>query len=450
MFDSIAEISKNKYINSLDKAAEKFGLAGVYMEYEKDTISMYSGIYFVFGRDKEKIYSGEVDIRTLAEKGRALGTMYDSSVMYYKLTDCHPFAAHQAIIEQCQHAEFIETLYTEYGRGPAPMAMTYMGLRDAKMLYSNAHNPNIDATARGFYEQALMNVFEYEESWRNPKHKDYKKNMYMETCHYDTTRGKLYNWFKKHFVKYKNKVSLEHLLYTSLSVYRVTIPMRDSKELIKALRKRPDILYWRSKKPSGKAYKFPAGQGYGPTKEDNDTRMIEFAFNSAYSDDINEILDRISFPQGMAIAPEAMIKKAKQVCTLVLPPASYDNFRNLCIANNVPFCIDDKFQSQKGDNLNILVPYEHREMVDAMLSRLSEEKEAFHLRLPKVQEQTRIYAKDDSLMQVDLRKLQASLGKSQRPSSPTSLDAIINSLSSAEHNTVEGIPSSVDLIDYYK
>ena len=65
MFDSIAEISKNKYINSLDKAAEKFGLAGVYMEYEKDTISMYSGIYFLrlshvaLSRLNDSIYSSD-------------------------------------------------------------------------------------------------------------------------------------------------------------------------------------------------------------------------------------------------------------------------------------------------------------------------------------------------------------------------------------------------------
>lgn len=403
MFDSIQEVSKNKYIGHLDDAVRKFGIEGVYVEYKKDALSDDAGVYFVCGSDKDRINSGNIDIGDILNKNRENRDFFNHSICVFRLNDCNPFATHYDVLEFSRHAEFVRELYTEYHR-KIPDKMTIKGLVMAKMLYVNSRNPNVDQAAREHYENALIQCLNVEEGFHNPQHRYYKKGVFITSGFYDIKKSEIANWFKRIFSRDKNRVSLEHLVTECQTTSRATINISLVKDVKKELRKRPDILYWMSK-PAGKPLRVPEGEGYGPKKEDNDIRTVEIVTDSSYSADVNFMLDKLCYPEAFKMTPKEMMDKYEDLCVVAIPDDQYENFRSLCETNRVDFCMSTEYKVQDGDHISMLVPFKDIEMLDAILTRLSCETEAFHISLPKVSSESYCVA---DLPQVNLKNLQGS------------------------------------------
>lgn len=377
MFDSIREVRKDQYIGHLDDAVRKFGIAGVYVEYKIGAMSDDAGVYFVCGSNKELINSGNIDISDILNKSRANRDFFDHSICIFRLNDCDTFATHYDVLEFSRHAEFVRELYTEYHR-KIPDKMTFQGLVMSKMLYVNSRNPNVGPEVREHYENALIRCLNAEQAFHDPQHQDYKRNVFITSGFYDIKKSKIANWFKRIFSRDKNKVSLEHLVTECQSTSRTTINISLLKDVKKELRKRPDILYWMSK-PAGKPLRVPEGEGYGPNKEDNDTRTVEIVTDSSYVEDMNLMLTKLCYPEAFIITPKEMIDKHKNVCVVAIPDEEYENFRSLCKTNKVDYCISTEYKVQGSEHMSMLFPAKDVPMMDAILTRLSRETEEFHL-----------------------------------------------------------------------
>lgn len=403
MFDSIQEVSENKYIGHLDDAVRKFGLEGVYVEYKKDALSDDAGVYFVCGSDKDQINSGNIDISNILNKNRENRDFFDHSICVFRLNDCDPFARHHDVLEFSRHAEFVKELYSEYHR-EIPDRITIKGLVMAKMLYANSRNPNVSQATRNHYESVLIDCLNAEQAFHDPQHRDYKRNVFITSGYYDIKKSEFTNWFKRIFGRNKNRVSLEHLVTECQSTSRTTINISLLKDVKKELRKRPDILYWMSK-PAGKPLRVPEGEGYGPNKEDNDTRTVEIVTDSSYVEDMNLMLTKLCYPEAFIITPKEMIDKHKNVCVVAIPDEEYENFRSLCKTNKVDYCISTEYKVQGSEHMSMIVPFEDIEMLDAILSRLSCETEEFHILMPRISSESH-----DSigLPQINLKELQGS------------------------------------------
>ena len=382
MFDTLNEIRQNKYINDLDNTAEEFGLSATYVNYNKDIDTDARGIYFVCGLDHNRIKTGDFDIKEVLKHNKRDRNFFNYGIMVFPLKDCAPFATHQLILEHCRNAEFVKMVYKEYQK-PIPPKISIASLTSMKMLYANARNPDISPAERARYEESFEKCFELEDAYHNPQSADYKKMKFKTDGHYDTGKGPVANLFKRAFSRTKNNVSLEHLFSVSPSLEHVLLNVKIVKQVKEELKKHPEILYWMSK-PEGIVLNVQEGQGFGPTKEDNDTRTVDLAYSSFYKSEMNEILNRVCYPEAWNTNLMEMCNKYGDVYMVQIPENEYYNFRSLCGANNIEFCMDAAMAEDKMGELSMIVPYRDIKMVDAILSRLSGETEDYHMNLAKL------------------------------------------------------------------
>lgn len=375
-------VYNDKYINNLERAVNNFGLYGNYFCYDKNEKSDYSGLYFVCGTNKEQICDQDLNIKDIMEYQRKNSDYFHYSIKAFPLDSFYSFATHQAVMNFCRDSDFIRNIYRQYNR-EIPEKVTAKALVTMKMLNSNLKNPQLSEAERNAYNKAMIDCFDVEDTYHNPISSKFEKNQFLMSGQYDTSKGKFENWIRQNFGQDNNCVSLEHL-FTECNgaIGHLSVNIGIADKIKEEFRKRPDILYWISK-PMGEVIDFPDGQGYGLLPEDNDIRTVDIAYNAVFEQDVDNIVNRICYPEAYKTTPEQMRKEGFDPYLISISQDEYQNFVNLCQANNVPFCIDEEIRTHACGQINIIVPKEKLKMVDLILSRLCIESERFQISLER-------------------------------------------------------------------
>lgn len=364
--DFLRPIYENKYINSLDKAIAPLGLFGTYVIFERDLNSTYSGVYFVFGLDKNAVFNPDIDIRKLIAAKKDNDEFFNYKLQCFELTNNDPFIAHQEILEFSKNAQLIQQIYQEYNQ-PMPDKITMDGFEAMKMLYLNSKDDYFSLKEREAYEKTLRECLEIERSM----HGKQRHSKYSEINDRIQSKSRMFSGGPK-MRKGSNRVDLETVFSESpSSISQFNINIKIASEVQRELDQRTDILYWMSP-VMGQNTEFEKGHGFAMGRNETvDTRFVRLAVSDIYDNDIYKIINQLSFPEGCRTTAEEMSKRGDILFTKI-PPKSFDLFNYFCNEYNVEFCIDNDLNFQNSLALNIAYFKKDEAIISEIMGHVTE------------------------------------------------------------------------------
>lgn len=391
MLNTLQEIQKNGFVNRFTEIASDFGLYGTYVNWQPGGING-GGVFFVCGLDKDKILSRDIDMRQILNNQRKNGGLVRTDVVAFKLSGQHPFMAHYRIVNYFQKVETIRKSYEHFNK-PIPVEMPNDLIETMEMTWNNFANKDKPLALRMEYENMLKYTIETSARMDDKNDPEYKKNHFKNEGYYDTGRGKLYNWYKKHFVKHKNEVSLPHLLSCSKEIGTASILYKNYGSIKQALDARPDILYNFSK-VQGMVLDVADTEGFG-SKENNDRRYYRLSFDSVYTKDIEEIIQSHDYPEEFNRTIEEIDPHGIGVEHIIVPTHYVDMLRDFCKEDGVKFCIDRTAIATVGGGTPIAFCVTDSAKMYANLKGIADSSEHYHLKpLAENKQQTKEFSID--------------------------------------------------------
>lgn len=359
MYDTFDQIKKDKYINNLEKTAERFNLHGVYVKWDKSIDESKNGIYFVVGSDKEKVFSQDIDIEEIFDRSKKESQFLHLDIGAIKLTDCSSFAAHQAVTQFCRDTEFTLKIFDAYDR-PTPKKIDYTSLLYLKTLYKNAIDKTLKPENIDIYRQGV---------------KEYISVIEGKLEAYDTRE--LYSDFsiKEFFKSAKNQVSLDEIFESSDQIVKHKISAKLLPKFKEAMKDNPEILYYCSK--VNKVNFNAPEKGFS----DNDLSTVNIAYNAIYKKDVGLILSKIAYPEAFRTSVQQMRDTGSLVTYFGIQEAEYPRFAKCCKENDVHFSIDDEnlYFAEDSDLISIAFYEKDIPKIDRILTELAKKSELYHV-----------------------------------------------------------------------
>jgi hypothetical protein len=192
---------------------------------------------------------------------------------------------------------------------------------------------------------------------------------------YDSSKGKLANFFRKHFSKHPSCVSINHLSAVNSNVETIFIRYEYKDAIVKALDDAKFIPYSISSQ-YGEKINARDGEGLG-SDELNDTRAFSLSYGKMYSSEVSTIINKILYPDLFVEDFTTLGNKYGDLIPFSVPSYEYENIVNLLTANNIPFA----YGIQKHDilDLDLVVPECYIDKLDNILNRLATERENFRI-----------------------------------------------------------------------
>jgi hypothetical protein len=352
----VQKITSDKFVNDLETTAKRFGLHGMYIEWNKSIDESKNGVYFVLGADKEKVESKNIDIEEIFERCKKNPQILYFDVAAIKLSDgSGSFANHQTVTQFCRDLEFVLKVFKDYNR-PTPDMIDYASLLYLKTLYKNAIDPSLKSESTKDYKDALENYIHVIED---------KMDAYASR--------------ELNYKKGRNQVSLEDLFEEHGQILKQKISLELLPDFKKVMKDHPEILYYCSK-PNKITFKAPE-KGFGPNKSDNDLSTVTIAYLEGYKKDIDLILTKIAYPEAFKMTVQEMRNTKNLVSYFGIQETEFPRFADACRTANVHFSIDDEhlFFSEASGHMSIAFYEKDAAKIDKILSTLAKDSELYHV-----------------------------------------------------------------------
>ena len=341
MLDSLQEIQSNPITNRFLDITSAYRIHGTYVNWQPGGLNS-GGIYFVCGLDSSKILNQNIDIYQIIDNRRKSIGDIRTDAQAFKINGEQPLMAHRNIVTYCQQLDALQTIYG-YLDQPIPTTMAPETVDLLKMTWRNLTDVTKPIGVRQNYEKILRDSVATIAKKFDRTCSEYKEKQYLNNGYYDTGKGKFYNWKKMHFAKYKNEVSLQHLLDHAGRINSAIINYSSYNAVRQALERRPDILYNFSEVKGGVVH-VENGEGYG-SKEKNDRRFYTLRYPAVYSKDVERIILEVDYPKEFYRNLDEIDPSGYGIEHIVVPDEYFDTFRSLCENHDVKICIDHSFYS---------------------------------------------------------------------------------------------------------
>lgn len=336
MLDSLQEIQSNPITNRFLDITSSYGIHGTYVDWQPGGLNS-GGIYFVCGLDPSKILNQNIDIYQIIENRRkSLGDI-QTDAQAFKINGEQPLMVHRHIVNYCQQLDALQKIYS-YLNQSIPKTMAPETIDLLKMTWRNLTDVTKPIRVRQNYEKVLRNSVATIAKKLDKSSSEYKEKQYLSSGYYDTGKGKFYNWRKMHFAKYKNEVTLQHLLNHAGRINSAIINYSSYKAVRQALDRRPDILYNFSEVKGG-VLNVENGEGYG-SEEKNDRRFYTLRYPAVYSKDVERIILEVDYPKEFHRNLDEIDPSGYGIEHIVVPDEYFGTFRSLCENHEVQICID--------------------------------------------------------------------------------------------------------------
>lgn len=349
MLDTLQEIQENSLVNNFKEIAEKFGIYGTYVNWQPGGLNE-GGVYFVCGLDKDKVCDRNIDMHKILENQAKSKGLVSTDVAALRITGDYPFMLHHDFLEHCYKLDTVKKVYN-YLNLPIPSKISNDSINFLRMDWWNFTDSSKPLSARKGYEKMLSYVVKVEAEGKDERDPKYKKNKYILDGYYDTGKGKIYNWFKKHFIRHKNNVTLSHLVSQSMNIGSSRISYRNYDKMKKALNERPDILYSFTKMKGGRL-DIGENEGFGSEKA-NDSRHYTLYYSTVYAKDIEEMIQKINYPTEFNRTIDEIDPYGYGTEHVIIPADSYNIFKEDCEKLGVKFCIDKSLYEAVGGGVAI-------------------------------------------------------------------------------------------------
>ena len=403
MLNSLQEIKENPIANRFSEIANAYGVRGVYVNWQPGGLNT-GGVYFVCGLDASK-FGRDIDMFRIIENERKGYGDICTDARAFRIDGQQPLMVHRHIVNYCQQLDTLQKVYGYFNR-PIPEKISPGTVEIMKMTWENFTNTSKSMAARKDYEKMLEVSIATVEKNYDKSSPEYKQREYLIKGYYDTDRGKIYNWAKKHFSKHKNEVSLTHLVNHAGRISNATVTYSHYQAVRDALSKRPDILYNFSD-VRGDILAVKDGEGYG-SKEKNDRRYYTLHYPSVCSKDIENILHEIAYPEEFHRTIDEVDPYGYGTEHVVVPDDYFNVFRSLCKENGVKLCIDHSIHSTIGGGVPVAFSAKDSAKTFAMLKATVDVYEKDILLKP---EQAGIAPRHQNVEEIEDPPLRAPTGK---------------------------------------
>ena len=325
MFDTVEEISKNKFINDLVNEAKAFGLHGVYVNYLKAENPRYNGIYFVCGYEADKVMDKSNNIEHLyLEQGRT--NRFRADLHITQITNQSPFNVHQDIVNYCLHASTIRGIANKVGFNKLFKNVSTSFVRLAELLYLNSMDSRLSHLER------KRNEFALEEFFKTEGKREYLLDgetgdgaeMHMRPEKLDKT--------------IPNMVSLEELAYRTMSTERMVITYGMLAQMKQELAKHPEILFFQAK-PVMTRLQMAGNQGFG-SKEKNERSSVVIVYDAFYKKQVDLMYLRVKLPQCFEYSLYDIKKRGNGTCSFGIGAKDLASVFRKAKEQDIPMCID--------------------------------------------------------------------------------------------------------------
>lgn len=327
MFQTVEEISKNKFINDLVNEAKAFGMHGVYVNYSKAENPQYNGIYFVCGYDANKVMDKNNNIEQMyMEQGRT--NRFRADIHITKITDQSPFNAHQDIVNYCLHASTLRGIANKVGFNKTFKNVSTSFVTMAEMLYLNSTDSRLS------YLERKRNEFTLEEFFKREGDREFLldgetgdgPDMHMRPEKIDK--------------KIPNMVSLEELSYKTLATERMVISYDMLEKMKQEFAKHPNILFFQAK-PVITKLNMPDNQGFG-SKSKNERSSVVIVYDAYYKKQVDLMYLKVKHPQCFEYSLNDIKKQGKGTCSFGVGAKDLASVFKKAKEQKIPICLDVK------------------------------------------------------------------------------------------------------------
>ncbi len=360
--NNLTDVRNSRFLCSLKEQAEKFGLECCYADITE--LPGFEGVYFFCGTDLHSYLKNDEDIKGVIKRS-SLNDCFLLKAKAFRLNGNDDFVAHQHIMIYMHNSELLQRVYKEKGL-PLPKKVDNDAVINIRNLYANLVN------AKNSWKQVSLETQLIKElKGEVYPHSDSQN----ETFVYDSGKGRISNFFRKHFNINPTNVSLPHLIATSASVETISIKAEYRKKIIDALNKNSNILYHASK-VVGDVIQADENEGFG-SKEANDLRHFTLSFNEIYKEEVMDIVNRTLYPELCKQDAQSLNREYGDLIPFSIPTYEWENITNLLNANNIPFAYD--INRHDTFDISLVVPQSYEQHLEAVLDRLAKEKEDFKI-----------------------------------------------------------------------
>ncbi len=327
MFDTIQEIAENKFLSNLITLANSHRLYGAYIKYTKAKNPLYNGMYFVVSLSAKNVTDKSNNIEELYRKQLSSNT-FNMNLHITKISNQSPFNVYMDVSNYCLHASSLRGILNYFGYEKNFEYISIGTVTLLEMFYLNSIDSNLKLNVRDKYfrvgQEFLKEMGEIEIAYKgqNPD----KARVHMAPEKLDK--------------RCPNMVSMEELLYRTLSVEKITVTLKMLPKIKEELNKRPEILYFQSK-PCVSKLKLPNDEGFG-SKEGNTFDGVEMLYDAFYSKDIDLIYLRTKYPEIFRYSMAGIKSKSKtnDVCYVGISIADIKRVFDKAYERGLPICLD--------------------------------------------------------------------------------------------------------------
>lgn len=373
MLNTLEEIQNNGIVNRFKEIAQSYGLYGIYVNWQPGGLND-GGIYFICGFDSSKITGTDIDMFQILENQRRNHGYICTDITAFKVNGKHPFMLHCDFINHCHLLDALKNAYSHAGV-KLPNKISASSAEAIRMTWANFTNSTKDASLRKEYEKMLT----YAIKVSDPSVKS-KKTKYIENGCYDSERGKLFNWLKRHFLKHKNEVSLPHLITHAGRINSAKILYKNYDKIRQELEKKPEIIYSFSKQ-RGRILEVADSEGYG-SKQDNDRRFFMLYYPFYASKEIEEMIQKINYPTEFNRTLSEIDPYGYGTEHIIIPVQYYDMFKKSCDECGLKFCIDRSSYDTIGGGIAIAFCTADSARAYSFLNGIIETSEDYRLEKP--------------------------------------------------------------------
>lgn len=367
MLTSIDDIRSNPILNRFDEIVKSYGVNGAYVNRLPNGLNE-GGLYFLCGLDNSTFERQSFDMNTIFDNMMSTDGHIRTDITAFKIDGRQPLMVHRDIVNYCKQLDVLKSVYAYFGK-PIPGDIDPGIVEMMQMMWKHFLEPNQSAKKRCAFKNSLKNSIEIAAKGRNKNAPEYHKYSYLDKGYYDSGRGKVYNWVKKHFFKHKNEVSLEHLVNHAGKINFATVSYASFPAFKKAIESRPDILYHVSD-VRGSVLDVAPEDGFG-SAESNDRRFYTVHYPVTHTKDIEKILLKIDYPDEFSRTLTDIDPGNFGIEFAVIPDEYFGAFRSLCTKNNIKLCIDQTCRATFYGGIPVAVSAQYSAKVYNMLTQLS-------------------------------------------------------------------------------
>ena len=365
MFDTIDQISKNKYINNLVQEAGSFGMFGTYVNYMTAENPANNGIYFICGYRKDVVMDKNANIEQLYEK-QGQSETFRTDLYITKITNQSPFNVHQRVMNYCLHASTLRALQNKYNYNKELKYVSTSFLKFLEVFYLNSTSGKLSFTEQRRNEIVLQ------EYLKSQGDKEFLLNG-------QTGDGpEVHMRPEKLDKKCPNMLSMDDLTYRTFKTSRMVIRTDMLQTIKNELNKRRYIKYFQAKPVIAKL-KVPDNQGFG-SKEANTLGSIMFLFDSQYDKEMDLVYIKAAYPHCFRYSLDDVKAVGGGTCSFGVSLQDMGVVFENAQSRNIPLCLDVKKLYFSPDNqyspnnvagFTVTISTRHKELMDNVLVDLA-------------------------------------------------------------------------------